>query len=82
MPTYKTKDGLDYILPSIGQTVDGLITTDQVIENPLFEEVAEAVQPVQTPVVAPVVAPTPPPAPVVAPPVAPVVEPTNQEGIK
>jgi hypothetical protein len=79
MPTYKTKDGLDYLLPGIGHTVDGLITTDQIIENPRFEEVQERagsaeVQPAAEPVAAQ-------PAPEAQPqPVA--VAPTNQEGDK
>lgn len=41
MPTYKTKDGNDYVLPGIGRTVEGRITTSQVIENVKFIEVTE-----------------------------------------
>lgn len=33
---YKTKDGQDYILPGIGATHQGVIDTDQIIENSNF----------------------------------------------
>ena len=47
MPTYKTKDGIDRILPGIGRTKDGFITTDIKIENPMFEMVSEGEAPAQ-----------------------------------
>lgn len=53
MATYKTKDGVDRVLPGIGRTVDGKITTDFKIENPMFELVEDSAPPV-------------PPAPAVA----------------
>jgi hypothetical protein len=37
MNTYKTKDGSERIIPGIGRTTNGQITTDEKIENPLFE---------------------------------------------
>lgn len=52
---YKTKDGVDRVLPGIGITVGGQIETDAVIENPMFELVTEPVQPP---------APAPLPAPI------------------
>jgi len=59
MPTYKTKDGRDRIIPGIGRTINGQITTDAVIENPMFEVVADA-KPAEQPVPGP--APQPAPA--------------------
>lgn len=37
MNTYKTKDGQDYTIPGVGRTQDGIIETEQIIENPNFE---------------------------------------------
>lgn len=37
MNTYRVKDGIDRDLPGIGRTVNGMITTAEVIEHPLFE---------------------------------------------
>lgn len=45
MPTYKTKDGIDRIIPGIGRTINGQITTDAKIENPMFEIVSEGEAP-------------------------------------
>jgi hypothetical protein len=41
MPTYRVKDGIDRVLPGIGRTVNGKITTNARIEHPLFELVRE-----------------------------------------
>ena len=38
---YRTKDGNDYTVGDIGRTVNGIIVTDRVIENPNFEIVEE-----------------------------------------
>jgi hypothetical protein len=38
---YRTKDGNDYTLPNIGMTVNGIIETNKIIENPLFELVKD-----------------------------------------
>jgi hypothetical protein len=45
MATYRVKDGIDRVLPGIGQTVNGLITTDATIESPLFELVDTSTKP-------------------------------------
>lgn len=87
MAIYKTKDGLDYLVPGIGHTVNGQITTDQIIENPRFEEVQEA-QPAQAAAPAPVpgqvqVPSAQQPAPVAAAqPAVVAAAPTNQQEIK
>ena len=52
MSTYKTKDGSDRVIPGVGRTTKGQITTDVEIESPLFELVTipELVAPVNQPV--------------------------------
>ena len=72
MATYKVKDGIDRTLPGIGRTVNGEITTDAIIENPLFEVVDNSAAPAPAPVAAAPVAPQAP-APVQA------VQPVNNE---
>jgi hypothetical protein len=37
MYKYKTKDGSDVVIPGVGVTEDGIITTDQVLESPNLE---------------------------------------------
>lgn len=59
MATYKTKDGVDRVLPGIGRTVDGKITTDIEIQNPMFELVDDVPTGTATP-------PTPNVSPAVA----------------
>lgn len=67
MPTYKTKDGIDRLLPGIGKTVDGQITTNVTIENPMFELVNT-----EAPTATPAASETSVAAPAAAPAVAPV----------
>lgn len=87
MATYKTKDGRDYILPGIGRTTKGQITTDALIENANFEIVEGHLE--QAPTPAPAAQPAAdatdsqsPAAPAQgnqAGPAAPTAPPTNQE---
>jgi hypothetical protein len=73
MTKYKTKDGSDVIIPNVGVTVDGFIETDQIIESPILEVVAETqAQP------APIAQAQPAQIPVETPGAAPA-QPTNQE---
>lgn len=37
MNTYKTKDGRDVVIPGVGRTVNGIITTAQTLESPNLE---------------------------------------------
>lgn len=58
MPKYKTKDGTqDMVIPGVGVTIDGVIETNQVIENPNLELVGEAAAPAAPAVAAPQAAP-------------------------
>lgn len=86
---YKTKGGIDYLVPGFGVAVNGYITSETPIENPNLELVTEeetAVQPAPAhvagvapqnvqPAQVPEAAPV---APAPAAPVAPAPEPVNQ----
>lgn len=41
MYKYKTTDGSERVVPGIGQTVNGVIETNQVIESPIFKLVED-----------------------------------------
>lgn len=61
MNTYRVKDGIDRVLPGIGRTINGMITTNATIENPLFELVVPTpAQPAPSVPVSDAVPPTPP----------------------
>lgn len=80
MYKYKIKNGSDAFLPGIGATVNGVITTDQPIENANFELIEDQ-QPEQASVIA-TEAPQPnviTEAAPVAPVEAPQPTPTNEE---
>jgi hypothetical protein len=47
---YKTKNGEDFVIPGIGRTVKGEITTDQKIENANFQLVSDDSATAQGPV--------------------------------
>lgn len=75
MNTYRVKDGIDRVLPGIGRTVNGMITTNATIENPLFELVTP--QPANPAASTPVANPAPIQPQAQTPQVAPVQQPVQ-----
>ncbi len=53
MNKYRTIDGLDYTVTGVGRTENGVIVTDQIIENPNFELEGEVQNVEATPIEAP-----------------------------
>jgi hypothetical protein len=53
MYKYKTKGSVELVIPGVGVTVDGIITSDRPIENPNLELITNTpVEPIVEPIVA------------------------------
>ena len=48
--TYKSKDGSEYVIPGVGRSSNGVITSETKLENPNLELIETTEQPAQAPI--------------------------------